>query len=47
MFVGSAHSEESVVDTEKLLAWKWFMAKCHASSCTYHEWEVMFVLCSH
>jgi hypothetical protein len=31
----------------KLLAWKWFLAKCPASFCTYHEWEVQPVLCWH
>jgi len=28
------------VDRAKLLAWKWFLAKYPASSCTYHEWEM-------
>jgi len=35
------------VDRAKLLACKWFMAKCPASSCTYHEWEVQPVFCLH
>ena len=39
--------EELVVDRAKLLAWKWFIAKCPASSCTYHEWEVQPILCWH
>jgi hypothetical protein len=44
MFSGGAHF---VVDITKLLGWKWFLAKCPASSCTYHEWEVQRVLCWH
>ena len=34
-----------MVDIAKLLAWKWFLAKCPASSCTYYEWEVQPALC--
>ena len=45
IFSGGTLSEEPVVDRVKLLAWKWFLAKCPASSCTYHEWEVQPVLC--
>jgi len=44
-FAGGTLREESVVDRVKLLAWKWFLAKCLASSCSYHEWEVQPVLC--
>ena len=33
------------MDKVKLLAWKWFMAKCPASSCSLYEWEVLPVLC--
>jgi len=45
IFSGSALREESMVDRAKLLAWKWFLAKCPASSCSFHEWEVQPVLC--
>ena len=37
IFSGGTLSEEPVVDRVKLLAWRWFLAKCPASSCTYHE----------
>jgi len=42
---GGARSEEPVVDRAKLLAWKWFLAKCPASSYTYYEWEMQPILC--
>jgi len=45
IFSSGTPSEEPVVDRVKLLAWKWFLAKCPASSCSYHEWEVQLVLC--
>ena len=45
IFVGGTLREEPVVDRAKLLAWKWFLAKCPASSCSYHEWEVQPILC--
>lgn len=44
-FSGSALREEPMVDREKLLACKWLMAKGHANSCTYDEWEGQPVLC--
>lgn len=47
IFSGGAHCEGPVVDRAKLLAWKWFLAKCPGSSCTFHEWEVQPVLCWH
>jgi hypothetical protein len=40
IFSGGTLREEPVVDRVKLLAWKWFLAKCPAISCTYHQWEV-------
>jgi len=45
MFFGGAIGEEPVVDRAKLLTWKWFLAKCPASSCTYHEWKMQPILC--
>jgi len=45
IFSGGALHEEPVVDRAKLLAWKWFLTKCLASSCSFHEWEVQLVLC--
>ncbi|AES80970.2 hypothetical protein MTR_7g087080 [Medicago truncatula] len=37
--------EESVVDRVELLDWKWFRAKCPASSYSLYEWKVQPVLC--
>jgi len=45
IFAGSLLREEPVVDKVKLLAWKWFRAKCPASSYSLHEWELQLVLC--
>jgi len=45
IFSGGTLREELVVDRVKLLAWKWFLAKYPASSCTFHEWEMQPVLC--
>jgi len=45
IFSGGALRKEPVVDRPKLLAWKWFLAKCPASSCSFYEWEVQPVLC--
>jgi len=45
IFVGGLLCEEPVVERVKLLAWKWFQAKCHASSCSLYEWEVQPILC--
>jgi hypothetical protein len=45
IFSGGALSEEPVVDRAKLLAWKWFLAKCPASPCSFYEWELHPVLC--
>jgi len=45
IFVGGLLREEQMVDRVKLLAWKWFLAKCPASSCSLYEWEVQPVLC--
>jgi len=45
IFAGGLLREEPVVDRVKLLAWKWFRAKCPASSCSLYEWEVQPVLC--
>jgi hypothetical protein len=45
IFAGGLLHEESVVDRVKILAWKWFWAKCPASSCSLYEWEVQPVLC--
>lgn len=45
IFSGGALREEPVVDRAKLLAWKWFLAKCPDSSCSFYEWEVQPVLC--
>jgi len=45
IFAGGLFREELVVDRVKLLAWKWFMAKCSASSYSLYEWEAQPVLC--